>query len=80
MSTLRIRVLHAVRCVWSHLRRALEVFQQYIEKRMKFPFFSNARTVSLEHAEQWWARPLGSIVMAIFGDQPSNAWCTVART
>eukprot|EP00752_Nemacystus_decipiens_P007056 g6324.t1 len=24
---------------------ALEVFQQYIEKRMKFPFFSNARTV-----------------------------------
>ena len=27
-------------------RRALAVFKQYIEKRMKFPFFSNARTVS----------------------------------
>ena len=31
--------------------RALAVFKQYIEKRMKFPFFSNARTVS--HPDLW---------------------------
>lgn len=42
---------HAVRIALVAFDRALSVFKDYIEKRMKFPFFSNARTVSAERAE-----------------------------
>lgn len=57
-----------IQMLYSRLNRALEVFQQYIEKRMKFPFFSNARTVSPKHAEWWWS--LGH------GNNSGCAWCT----
>lgn len=52
-------------CVtWSRLHSALEVFQQYIEKRMNFPFFSNARTVSPGACGGVPVLCRGSIVMA----------------